>query len=302
VPSNKPATKKRPKLDQQKIKKNQAIEELKKLIPANEDYLKIREEFEDFSGGLRLTLHKLLVRYKQTFHACKNTTAETVEVDAPIEHITEFASKFHLNGFKLKVRRVKFSTRHYPFTGHKYLEFQWVTDDDEAAHTFLSMFKELNISLEVIWVRDFIQLGVGVRIDNPKEEAPCLLDDKQYEEFKKFVSSHSIILPMMELKKVVVGETVGERKNKPTFKIIFLADMEPFLNPTGTLRISCSTETFLNNRMQGEFGKETSDNVVEEEVLHDESLEADTQPTLPSSQSKALNFSIKSFYDVKNMK
>jgi len=287
-----------------KINKNEAIEELKKLIPANNDYLETREKFKKFSVDLRQTLHKLLIRFKQTMHASKNSTAEHVRVDASFEHILEFTIKFRLAGFKLKVRRVKYSARHYPFTGHKYLEFQWVTDDDQAAQTFLSMFYDLDISLKVVWIRDFLQLGVGVRIDNPEEDAPCVLDDNKYEEFKRFVSSYGIKAPLMELKKVVVGETVGERKNKPTFKIIFLADMEPFKNPTGTLNITCSTETFLNNRLQGEFGNEESELIVEEEILYQAKCDANTQSTdfVPDSQSNGSAVPVTPFLCVKFMK
>jgi hypothetical protein len=187
----------------------------------------------------------------------QNGIKDIISMQITDEEFLPFAK--HFAGVILpNFRESKLNSSHYPYTGDKFDEIVFEMIDTELVEEFFSIFQNLKPALEICWIRDQIQSDNVIRIDNPRQKMPCLLNRKLEKERKKYIIDDlHLKRPIMTRLTVRIGEIEGRTRYCP-FRIIYTRDMEPHY-PGGTLKLSYSYEYSTNGILK--------DMVVEGEAI-----------------------------------
>ncbi len=170
-----------------------------------------------------------------------NGVANRICVDASMSSMAHFVNNFEL--VPRRVFLVTYTPKSYPYTGATYKQYVWEFKEMELVKRFLSCFANFKPSWQVMWVRNFHQPGIFVRVDNPAEsESKFLLEtdeeskkqrDQYYQEHLNSVFTNTQMLSM------VVGEVGKNKKRISSFKLVYT------LNQDNNVRIFSEGESHI---------------------------------------------------------
>ena len=178
---------------------------------------------------------------------------------------------------------VKSNHKNWPFTGGKFLQLVWqINELEHLKDNLLSIFENLTVPSEALWIHKRFDQSSFIRFDEPKEneEIRCFYEtsNKAHEERLAFLErnfgSTSYRTKSINL---VVGKVPNGKKRVAPFKITFTRNWEisedKFVG--GVLQFRFFHEVRDGGALKGEFvdydNDEDGDEVVEE-VLFDELL------------------------------